>query len=210
MKCSFLFIGILLLFACGEQTPPEIEIDETPSTEAAEESEAQHSFDPGYNLLTSGATWYATSDTLGSIVDTGDALLSEDGATVHFTMTEKTGEEWPYVELIATTEADFIERETVQIAYQCDAPLILKLAQSDFSYEGDATYAHYEYVLPPSGEITTATVAIADFEQPDWAPEESLETPLLLENVSALYLVPQLNPEVGGESSLSVEYLRIK
>ncbi|MGM0461163.1 MAG: hypothetical protein ACQEQ4_01940 [Fibrobacterota bacterium] len=198
---SILILSLCIAFFSCQNDNAEFDAPE-PHTPAAEAD--------GPNLLHSGADWHPAADTTGSLIDTGDAMQIDSVITVHFTLAQKTTEEWPYVELICDTEDDFRNTETITITYTCDTPLILKLSQSDFGYEGNETYAHYEYVLPATEDWSKQTVHISDFEQPEWTPAESRDIPLKLENCDALYLTPQLDPQVGGESTLSVKHLVIK
>ncbi|KMQ52166.1 hypothetical protein CHISP_0847 [Chitinispirillum alkaliphilum] len=154
------------------------------------------------------ALWRATTDDLGSSFQTGEELIEEGIAKVTFTIAVKEEEdEWPYVELICETGMDLSEVQGMEIVYRCTSPLIIKLSQSDFGYEGNQTYSHYEYTAPASEEWNTVQISISDFTQPDWAPEDSRAIPLKMENVPDIYLVPALDYTTGESGTVEVKSL---
>ncbi len=155
--------------------------------------------------------WFATADEFGSTFTTSDPIISNDEINVDFDLIQKSApEEWPYIELICESGKQLTGVEAITIEYRCDKDLKIKLSQSDFGSEGDSSYAHYFTTVPASSEWSTATVNIADFAQPGWAPSSATEVALNLNKIQDIYLVPNASYEVGESASLSVRSLVIQ
>ncbi len=166
--------------------------------------------DNNYNLLYDAPAWYPAADHYGSAIDTGDAFFSQGIVAVDFTLaSKKVDDAWPYIELVCETGQPLTGTDSIIVSYKCDTTMSLKLYQTDLGSEGNESYALYHTSLPSSKEWTTQTVAVADFVQPSWADEESRAIELNLDNVERIYLVPNLNAEVGGESRIEVKYLSL-
>lgn len=160
----------------------------------------------GSNLIETAAAWRPEADSYGSSFVVDPAIVVDGEINVDFTIAQKVGEEWPYIELICETGAENLGGvETITITYKCGKYLKVKLSQSDFGSEGDNSYAHYYFELPASSEWTTETMRIEEFYQPGWAPASSTEIPLILENIQNIYLVPDLNYNIGDSTVLSVK-----
>ncbi len=162
------------------------------------------------NLLLENCTWYPTSDTIGSVIDTGAAMKKGDELKASFTLTPKTGDEWPYVELIATPDAGFVGKKQIRLTYKCDRKLLLKLAQKDFGPKGDNSYAYYQSSVPASKEWKDTTVIIETFAQPTWAPEAAKAIAYTPENITSLYLIPEISTEKGGSGTIELQLLNIQ
>ncbi len=163
------------------------------------------------NLVTTAPAWYPTCDNFGSSLDTTGGLFQKEGSIkTAFTIAKmKTENDWPYIELVCETPAALTGTESVLVEYSCDAPLIVKLYQTDLGTEGNQSYALYEYKLPASSAITSKTIAIKSFAQPEWADAESKAIALNLDHSQAVYFVPDLSVETGGKATVTVKTLKL-
>ena len=162
------------------------------------------------NLLQFHQIWEAAADTYGSTFSEGDPFINDERLKVDFTIVKKEGEYYPFVELKCFPEIDYSELNKISISYECDHGLIIKLNQSDFSADGDQTYAHYQHAIPATdGEPHTITISVDDFVQPDWAPESSRTIALKREHVQAIYLVPAVDYEKGESTTLEIYSLSL-
>lgn len=137
--------------------------------------------------------------------------LKNNAIAVEFTRVprvDKQNNSW--VELIYTLpNGNLSATKVIKIQYQSDQPLVVKLSQSDYGKEGDKSYAHYQAVLPKAQQWHTHTITLDQFERPLWTPSSSLDKGLKLENISAIYLVPDLTDEQGGKASLAVKSIKL-
>lgn len=163
----------------------------------------------GEDLFLTGI-WFPTTDSYGSSFECAEEVIVDGEINVDFVIKQKTGDEWPYIELICQAGKPLSGIETITLDYKCDKPLKIKLSQSDFGSAGDNSYAHYFIEVPPAAEWTQVTVNIVDFAQPSWAQPTSKEIPLNLDNVNDIYLVPAASYQVGESASLSVRSMIIK
>jgi hypothetical protein len=163
------------------------------------------------NLIFTAQAWYPAVDSYGSTYRTDGELVSDGVATVSFTIAQMDGtEEWtPWVELVCELGYTLEDYSGLEITYKNDTDLLVKLSQSDFGADGNETYSHYEYRLPSANEWQTHRIQFSTFLQPDWTPEISRIIPLYLENVNAVYLVPDLDPIAGESSTLQVRHLEL-
>ncbi len=163
------------------------------------------------NLIFTASDWYPAVDSFGSEYRIDGELITDGIATVSFTIAQRSeSDDWiPWVELICDLGYTLENYSELEIAYKNDTDLLIKLSQSDFGEDGNQTYSHYEFLLPPAGDWNTHRVKFETFTQPDWTPGISKEIPLKLENVDAIYLVPDLDPAIGESSELSVRHLEL-
>lgn len=68
----------------------------------------------------------------------------------------------------------------------------------------------YQYRLLATEEWEMMSVSFSSFTQPEWTPEISSEIPLILENVDAVYLVPDLDYNIGESTNLKINSLELK
>ena len=121
---------------------------------------------------------------------------------------DKQNNSW--VELIYTLpKGNLSTSNSIEIHYQSDQPLIVKLSQSDYGKEGDKSYAHYQAILPKALTWQSHTLTFEQFQRPEWTPETSQDRGLNLANISAIYLVPSLTDEQGGKAQLAVKSIEL-
>ena len=121
---------------------------------------------------------------------------------------DKQNNSW--VELIYTLpKGDLSTSKSIEIHYQSDQPLIVKLSQSDYGKDGDKSYAHYQALLPKALEWQSHTLTFEQFKRPTWTPDTSQDKGLNLANISAVYLVPSLTDEQGGKAKLAVKSITL-
>lgn len=161
------------------------------------------------NLFVTG-NWFPTTDSYGSYFEAAEEVIVDNEINVDFYITQKVGNEWPYIELICQTGKPLTGMSSITLDYKCDKALKIKLSQSDFGGDGDNSYAHYYIEVPATTEWTEVTVNVLDFHQPDWAPESSKGVGLKLENIQDIYLVPAASYVDGENASLSVRSMIIK
>lgn len=163
------------------------------------------------NLVENVSSWYPTCDNFGSVVDTSTGFFDKSGnVQTTFTVAKmKTENEWPYIELICNTPTALTGTDSIYVKYTCDAPLTIKLYQTDLGTEGNQSYALYEVTLPKSLKFVERTIAIKSFAQPYWADAESKAIALNLDNSSAVYFVPDLSVETGGTATVTINSLKL-
>jgi hypothetical protein len=150
--------------------------------------------------------WKAETDEFGSSFDTTNLIVNDSLIKVDFELARKKGEnDWPYVELICSLGKNMSSTKTILVTYKCTRPVIVKLSQSDFSWKGDKSYAHFQYKMVASDKWKTQLLTVANFRQPRWAPLESVKIPLKLENVDAIYFTPSLDDAVGGSATIEIK-----
>lgn len=186
-----------LLGGCGDSSPPQK--DEL--APVAKQVAAR------INWIDSTHYWHPATDPLGSQIDTTGGLFRGGEAIVGFTITPKTTDVWPYVELIFLPEQSFVGSSQLELAYRSEKPLIVKLSQTDFGPDGNQTWSYYQTVVPPAQEWTTLLLPYSQFELPDWADDNSRAIPLKLENVKGVYLTPQLDAINGESCTMGVQKL---
>lgn len=99
--------------------------------------------------------------------------------------------------------------ESFELTYQSDKPLLIKLSQKNYGGDGDKSYAHYQTVLPSATTWQTTTVTFDSFSRPDWTPVWSHDKGIIKDNVSALYFVPSLTDEKGGNAWLKIKRVKL-
>ncbi len=161
------------------------------------------------NLFETG-NWFATTDEYGSYYEMAEEVIVDGEINVNFYITQKLGDEWPYIELVCESGRALTGMSSITLEYKCDKSVEVKLSQSDFGEEGDNSYANFYYEIPEADEWTTITLEIQEFYQPGWSPSESTEVGLVLGNVTDIYLVPTADYNFGEEATLAVRSLIIE
>lgn len=204
MRKRMLLAIPLLLLGCGEKKETE------KSTSKAPKKVVKSSIH-GVNQLQEAKEWYPTTDTFGSSLDTGSAMIKDKNLKVSFTICKKEADDkWPYVELVCKPKERLTGTEEVSLTYKCDRNLLVKFSQSDFNHLGDKSYAHYQMSFPPSKEWKQVSFKTTDAKQPNWAPAKAREVGLKLENVDAIYFTPELNIETGETGTVELKELVLK
>jgi hypothetical protein len=154
--------------------------------------------------------WYASVDAFGSSVKADMPVVQDGKIDIEFTIAKMAEpDEWPYAELICEPGIGMSALRGISLRYKSSVDLTLKLSQKDFAEEGNASYAHYQYVLPKSASFVDEVVMVDEFAQPAWADEASRKIELDLANVSAVYLVPALDYTRGQTGSFSLEHFSL-
>jgi len=96
------------------------------------------------------------------------------------------------------------------LTYQSDKPLVVKLSQKEYGGNGDNSYAHYQVVLPSSLDWHTQAVVFEDFSRPSWTPGWSQDKGIIKSSVSALYFVPDLTDEKGGDAWIKIKQVSLQ
>lgn len=153
--------------------------------------------------------WDYAVDSFGSKAQV-DRLLHQGVVRIAFEQVpSQPPDRHSWVELIHRPALEHLGGVTgLRLQYQCSSPLTVKFAQSDYSVQGDNSFAHYQASLPASAGWSTATLSLKDFARPTWTPASSLDKGLILEHVKAVYLVPALGGD-GGKAELAVRELQL-
>lgn len=153
----------------------------------------------------------------GSTFTANDPVVVDGEIHVDYVQAKKEKpDQWPDIELVASlpevdgAEANFAGLKTITFEYKCSEELMVRLNQTDFMAEGDASYALYFTAVLPSEEWKTVTVDVSKFIQPSWAEASTKAIPLKLENVTGIALSPQANYATGEEATLDVRSLVIE
>ena len=151
--------------------------------------------------------WRYATDPHGSSAKTKGNLFDGENIWISFSRLPRVDvQNNTWVELIYDLPNKHLKDETkIALTYQSTTDLLIKLSQKDYGGEGDNSYAHYQYSLPATTQWTSICVNIADFQRPNWTPESSKDVGIINKNVKALYLVPDLEDELGGHSTLEVK-----
>lgn len=161
--------------------------------------------------LVNSANWYPAVDPFGSKYSIDGDLITDGVVSVGFTIAQRPDpESWiPWVELVCDPGFTLEDYSGLTITYRNNTDLLVKLSQSDFGPDGNATYAHYQYSLPASKDWNTQTIEFNAFQQPAWTPDHSSDIPLTLLHVDAIYLVPDLDYNTGESTVLHIKYLEL-
>jgi len=162
---------------------------------------------PSNNLINSAKEWKAVTDELGSSSSPKNISISNDQIEVDFTLKKKEEGEIVFIELVCDLGHNLVGNKGLSIDYKYETPLVIKLSQSDFGKDGNASYAHYQFVVPASDTIITAHLNFSDFTQPRWTPDYAQGIPMKLENVDAVYLTPKVDDATGGDALLGIKGL---
>lgn len=160
------------------------------------------------NLIYTANRWIAATDNIGSSYSHDGGLIQDGIISVDFNMVQITDRD-PWVGLICDLGHSLQNYEGITLRYRTDTKLTINLYQNDFGYSGNQTYSHYQIILPPASIWRSRTVYFDEFSQPDWTPAESLEIPLIPENINSIHLNPNLNPETGGTATVQIRNLSL-
>lgn len=163
------------------------------------------------NMIELKNNWEVKVDNYGSSFTNTPLFQDSLIAKVGFTLINKTKEdEHPYIELICKLGNNLVDIDTLVLTYKCTTPLIIKLSQSDFGGNGNATYSHYQYILESANEFTTIQFLITNFKQPEWTPEISKNIKYNPENIDAVYFTPEIDEITGGIAVLEIKEFYLK
>ncbi|KZN41459.1 hypothetical protein [Pseudoalteromonas luteoviolacea] len=155
--------------------------------------------------------WRYATDPHGSQVILEEPLVQDNRVKIGFDRVprvDKANNSW--VELIYDIPAGNLSGvSSIELTYQSDRPLVIKLSQKDYGGEGDKSYAHYQVVLPIAVTQTSAHIDITSFTRPDWTPDWSLDKGVVKSSVSALYFAPNLTDKAGGKAHMSIYKLAL-
>ncbi len=150
--------------------------------------------------------WRYAVDPHGSSASYQKPLVNPDHVAISFyrvPRVDKQNNSW--VELIYDLPSKSLQGvNRLKVTYQSDKPLVIKLSQKDYGTDGDKSYAHFQTVLPSSTTWQTQSVALTQFVRPEWTPTWSSNKGINKENISALYFVPDLTDEQGGEATIKI------
>ncbi|KZN35099.1 hypothetical protein [Pseudoalteromonas luteoviolacea] len=162
---------------------------------------SQHKFDED--------NWRYATDPHGSQVILSEPLVQGERVKIAFDRVprvDKANNSW--VELIYDIPAgDLTGISSIELTYQSDKPLVIKLSQKEYGGEGDKSYAHYQVVLPVALNPTSKSVELANFNRPSWTPTWSKDQGVIKTSVSALYFVPDLTDKAGGQAQMTIHKL---
>lgn len=97
----------------------------------------------------------------------------------------------------------------IELSYQSNTALVVKLSQREYGGEGDQSYAHYQIVVPAAASWQTVKLSQTEFQRPDWTPATSRDQGIVPQHVNAIYLVPDLTDDEGGQASLAVRSIAL-
>lgn len=156
--------------------------------------------------------WRYATDPHGSKAIYEKPLVKEEYVAISFYRVPRVDvKNNSWVELIYDLPSQSLkDAKHIELTYQSDTPLVIKLSQKQYGGEGDGSYAHYQTVLPKSDSWQTQTVSLESFNRPDWTPAWSKDKGIIKDSVSALYFVPDLQDEKGGEALIKIKHLTLK
>lgn len=156
--------------------------------------------------------WRFATDPHGSEVKMKQTLLTDERIWISFKRVPRVdAKNNSWVELIYDLpEQTFEGNSAILLKYKSSKNLVVKLSQKDYGGQGDKSYAHYQYILPAQTQWGTHCIGLADFARPSWTPENSIDKGIIKENVSAIYLVPDLKDELGGEATIEVKNISLR
>ncbi|AIY64045.1 hypothetical protein [Pseudoalteromonas piratica] len=156
--------------------------------------------------------WRFAVDPHGSTASYEEPLVKKDYVGIAFNRVprvDKQNNSW--VELIYDLPKKSLEGITsIEITYQSDKPLVVKLSQKDYGGTGDKSYAHYQTILPSANKWQTHSLTFDNFSRPKWTPSWSKDKGVTKANVSALYFVPNLTDEKGGNAWLKIKKVKLQ
>ncbi|SEA85477.1 hypothetical protein [Alkalimonas amylolytica] len=156
--------------------------------------------------------WRYATDPHGSSADYSGDLVQAGIARIAFHRVPRVdAKNNSWVELIYDLPAGSLPQQAViGLTYQSSTDLVVKLAQLEYGEQGDQSYAHYQAVLPATTGWHSEALSLADFQRPDWTPASSVNKGIVPEHVSAIYLVPDLTDEQGGQAVLKVRAIQLE
>ncbi len=156
--------------------------------------------------------WRYATDPHGSSASYSAELVQDGIAQIAFYRVPRVdAQNNSWVELIYDLPNGSLQGASgLRLSYQSSSDLVVKLAQLEYGEQGDQSYAHYQAVLPAAtSDWQEATLSLADFQRPYWTPATSVDQGIVPAHVSAIYLVPDLTDETGGEASLSIRAVEL-
>ncbi|WP_245321309.1 hypothetical protein [Pseudoalteromonas sp. KS88] len=156
--------------------------------------------------------WRFATDPHGSEVKVKQTLLTDERIWISFKRVPRVdAKNNSWVELIYDLPNQTVEgKSTILLEYKSSKNLVVKLSQRDYGGQGDKSYAHYQYILPAQTQWGTHCVNLDDFSRPSWTPVNSIDKGIIKEHVSAIYLVPDLKDELGGEATIEVKNISLR
>ncbi|MDK2595962.1 hypothetical protein [Pseudoalteromonas obscura] len=156
--------------------------------------------------------WRYATDPHGSQVLLDEPLVQNNRVKIGFDRVprvDKQNNSW--VELIYDIPSGNLNGlDSIELTYQSDQPLVIKLSQQEYGGQGDKSYAHYQVVLPRALTPQTQRVTLQQFTRPDWTPVWSKDRGIIKSSVSALYFVPDLTDKTGGRASMTIHQLSLQ
>ncbi|MCF2856868.1 hypothetical protein L1286_05260 [Pseudoalteromonas sp. SMS1] len=158
------------------------------------------------------ANWRYATDPHGSQAILNEPLVQDSRVKIAFDRVprvDKANNSW--VELIYDIPAGNLKGiSTIELTYQSDKPLVIKLSQKEYGGAGDKSYAHYQVVLPTALSPTSEHVDVTRFTRPEWTPVWSEDHGVVKSSVTALYFVPDLTDQAGGHAQLTIHKLVLR
>ncbi|KZN66095.1 hypothetical protein N473_11030 [Pseudoalteromonas luteoviolacea CPMOR-1] len=156
--------------------------------------------------------WRYATDPHGSQVILNEPLVQEKCVKIGFDRVprvDKQNNSW--VELIYDIPQGSLNGVShIEVTYQSDKPLVIKLSQKEYGGDGDKSYAHYQVILPQATQPITREVTLSDFARPDWTPNWSKDQGIVSASISALYFVPDLTDKEGGNATITIHHLALR
>ncbi|GHF77906.1 hypothetical protein [Thalassotalea marina] len=155
--------------------------------------------------------WRYATDPHGSKAIYDKPLVNDEFVAISFVRVPRVDKENnSWVELIYDLPNQSLkDAMQIELTYQSDKPLVIKLSQKQYGGEGDGSYAHYQTILPKADNWRTQTVSLESFSRPDWTPAWSKDKGIIKDSVSALYFVPDLKDEQGGDALIKIKHLSL-
>lgn len=155
--------------------------------------------------------WRYATDPHGSKAAVDGDLVQDGIARIAFTRVPRVDEQNnSWVELIYDLPAGSLGGySSISLEYLSSSDLVVKLSQLEYGEQGDQSYAHYQTVLSAATDWRQVTLVLSDFERPDWTPATSIDHGIVAAHVNAIYLVPDLTDDAGGQASLSIRAIRL-
>lgn len=155
--------------------------------------------------------WRYAVDPHGSTASYEKPLVKEDYVGISFNRVPRVdAQNNSWVELIYDLPNKSLNGiASIELTYQSDKPLVIKLSQKDYGGTGDKSYAHYQTILPSAKKWQTHTLTFDNFSRPEWTPNWSKDKGITKANVSALYFVPNLTDEKGGNAWIKIKNVKL-
>lgn len=154
--------------------------------------------------------WRYATDPHGSKASIKKALLHEEQVWIAFNRVPRVdAKNNSWVELIYDlVNKTLAGQSSIMLEYKSSTDLVVKLSQQDYGGEGDKSYAHYQYTLPAQTHWQTRCINLNDFSRPSWTPASSVDKGIIKDHVSAVYFVPDLKDERGGDGVIQIRGIK--
>lgn len=155
--------------------------------------------------------WRYATDPHGSTASYEGELVQQGIARIEFQRVPRVDERNnSWVELIYDLPEGPLQSEPqIELSYQSSTNLVIKLSQREYGELGDQSYAHYQAVVPAADDWQQVRLSLADFHRPDWTPATSVDHGIVPPHVNAIYLVPDLTDDKGGEARVLVRTIKL-